>query len=181
MDAQHVALIPYTNNSNHIHATVTTIADARIKANQKSDSFKKHIDMLVEQSCKWRPLGSTYFFRTECLNWADARAACKKGGGDLVVITDSHKNARVTAFMKQFNDYGKCNGPYPWLGAYNCKKSGNVCTWVDGSPWSYKGPNKWCALSTVLRRCMFCAYVCVIPDFFCLITNAWYWYLQERG
>ena len=133
----------FEKNTCHLHDTVTTIADARIKANQKSDDFKKHINTLVEKPCEWEPLGSTYFFRTECLSWADARAACIKGGGDLVVITDKHKNARVTAYMKKYNDYSKCNGPYPWLGAYDCQKSGNKCKWVDGSPWSYRGPNSW--------------------------------------
>ena len=104
----------------------------------------------MEKQCKWEPLGSTYFFRTECLNWADARAACKKGGGDLVVITDKYKNARVTAYMKKYNDYSKCNGPYPWLGAYDCQRSGNKCKWVDGSPWSYKGPNSWYVFDCVV-------------------------------
>ena len=143
------------------HTTVTTIADARIQANQKSPDFKKHINTLVEKKkCNWRPLGSTYFFRTECLSWTAARAACKAGGGDLVVITDKHKQTRVAAYMKQFSDYGKCNGPYPWLGAFDCVKGKNTCKWVDGSPWgTYKGPVNWCVVDCVLRsRALFFVY-----------------------
>ena len=79
------------------------------------------------------------YYRTGCLTWSAARAACQSGGGDLVVITNAAKNAEATAYMQSFSDYSSCQGPYPWIGASGC--SGSSCNWVDGSPWSYTGPN----------------------------------------
>ena len=84
------------------------------------------------------PDGVREYFLTSCQTWANARAECQAGGGDLAVIPDAVRNADVTAFMGSHANYGSCEGPYPWIGANGC--SGSTCTWVDGTPWSYTGP-----------------------------------------
>ena len=43
------------------------------------------------------------------IRWANARAECRAGGGDLVVIPDAAKNTEVTAFMQSTGaNYGSC-------------------------------------------------------------------------
>ena len=62
---------------------------------------------------------------TRIANWDDARAECKKNGGDLASIANQATLDFLVDNIKTTT--------YTWIGAE--KKSG-VWSWADGTPWT---------------------------------------------
>lgn len=72
--------------------------------------------------------GRTYLFCPQSATWAEAQAACRGRGGDLVTIDDGDEQAYVAALSTRLGLSA------PWVGANDLGFEGTF-TWSDGSPW----------------------------------------------
>ena len=70
-------------------------------------------------------------------NWDDARAECKKNGGDLATITDQ---ATMDFVLQIVNDIEKEWTKWIWIGA---EKNSGIWSWADGTPWTDSIDRLW--------------------------------------
>lgn len=83
-----------------------------------------------QASCQACPAGmyapsKSFSYELKALTWADAEAACVRGGGHLASIESEEENRRVLNLVTAFHDY--------WIG-YHFYESAGAWGWSDGTP-----------------------------------------------
>ena len=77
--------------------------------------------------------GNRYQVFNAAMTWKQAKEACEKAGGHLVVITSEDENS----FIKKLILSNPASGKYHyWIGGSDSEKEG-VWQWVTGEPWDY--------------------------------------------